>query len=163
MRQYPVITASEPLRERYRSPGSFGTRSSAYASPSVRSPATEYPPATNKGKQRSRGHGRDSQPQLEPQPEAVVPIKKKKKPRKVVKHTEPDPGELSLNKGPPAPAETAQVGGHDGHESPKNEESRAWSDDRNQQETHAASNYQSDYGIDQDEFRNVWGRDQESR
>ncbi|KAF5604664.1 DUF300 domain-containing protein [Fusarium pseudocircinatum] len=160
---YPVITASEPLRERYRSPGSFGTRSSAYASPSVRSPATEYPPATNKGKQRSRGYGRDSQPQLEPQPEAVVPIKKKKKARKVVKHAEPDLGELGLNKGPPAPAETAQVGGQDGHESPKNEESRAWSDDRNQQETHAASNYQSGYGIDQDEFRNVWGRDEESR
>ncbi|RBR16914.1 uncharacterized protein FIESC28_06748 [Fusarium coffeatum] len=154
---YPVITASEPLRERYRSPGSFGGRS-AYNSPSVRSPATEYPPTT-KGKQRSNMHVPARTPQTEPQAEPVVPIKKKKKPKKVVKHEEPNTSKLGLDKGP-APAE---VGGHDGQVSPGNSGARTWNDDHHESEHHSTSNYQSNYGTDEDEFRNVWGRDEESR
>ncbi|QPC72686.1 hypothetical protein HYE68_003438 [Fusarium pseudograminearum] len=158
---YPVITASEPLRERYRSPGSFGGRS-AYNSPSVRSPATEYPP-NNKGKQRSSAHTPARTPRVEPQAESVVPIKKKKKPKKVVKHDEPDPNKLGLDKGPPAPVETVQVGGHDGQASPGNSGSRTVNDGGDQSEHQTTSSYESHHGIDEEEFRNVWGRDEESR
>ncbi|OBS19485.1 hypothetical protein FPOA_11211 [Fusarium poae] len=148
---YPVITASEPLRERYRSPGSFGGRS-AYNSPSVRSPAAEYPPT--KGKQRSSART----PQIEPQAEPIVPIKKKKKPKKIVKHDEPDPNKLGLNKGPPAP-----IGGHDGQTSPGNSGSRTADDGGDQSEHQTVSNYESSHRIDGDGFRNVWGSDEESR
>ncbi|EEU40374.1 uncharacterized protein NECHADRAFT_91131 [Fusarium vanettenii 77-13-4] len=160
---YPVITASEPLRDRYRSPGSFGTRSPAYHSPSVRSPAPETASSTNKGKQRSRDS--PPTPQPEPIPEAVVPIKKKKKSKKVVKHAEPDPAKLGLGKGPPAPAEASQARTYDGGDSPVNEDSAEWSGTQNQTQPHGfMSNYQSNYRIDDDEeFRNVWGRDEESR
>lgn len=98
-------------------------------------------------------------PQTEPQTEPVVPIKKKKKPKKVVKHEEPNTSKLGLDKGP-APAE---VGGHDGQVSPGNNGARTWNDDHHESEHHSTSNYQSNYGTDEDEFRNVWGRDEESR
>ncbi|KAF4471737.1 hypothetical protein FALBO_1338 [Fusarium albosuccineum] len=161
---YPVITASEPLRERYRSPGSFGTRSPAFASPSVRSPAIETAPSTSKGKQRSREPAPARPPAPEPQPEPVVPIKKKK-PKKVVKHEEPDPSKLGLGKGPPAPAEASRTRGYDGVDSPVNEESREWSGAQHESQPHGfMSNYQSNYRIDDnDDFQNVWGRDEESR
>ncbi|KAF4971765.1 hypothetical protein FZEAL_9756 [Fusarium zealandicum] len=153
---YPVITASEPLRERYRSPGSFGTRSPAFASPSVRSPATETAPS-RKGKQRSR--------EPEPEPETVVPIKKKRKSKKVVKHAAPDPDKLG-GKGPSAPAEASLVRDHDEEPSPAKEEptERNVTREESQPQSYVA-NYQSNYHVeeDNDEFRNVWGRDEESR
>ncbi|RGP65026.1 hypothetical protein FLONG3_9361 [Fusarium longipes] len=158
---YPVITASEPLRERYRSPGSFGGRS-AYSSPSVRSPATEHPP-NGKGKQRSSAHAPARTPRTEPQAESVVPIKKKKKPKKVVKHEEPNINKLGLDKGPPAPVESPPVGGHDGQSSPGNNGSSIWNNDRDESEHQTTPNYESSHGTDGDEFQNVWGRDEESR
>ncbi|KPM42419.1 Transmembrane protein 184 [Neonectria ditissima] len=150
---YPVITASEPLRNRYRSAEAFGSRSPSVRSPAVRSPAVRGPstaPSTGKGKQKI----------AEPEPQAVVPIKKKKKAKKAVKHEEPEPSQLGLGKDPLP--EASQGGGYDGVESPINEEVREWN--RSEQDQPQQEDYMSRYrASDEDEFGNVWGGDEESR
>ena len=150
-----MITASEPLRERYRrSTGSFGNRSPASNSTPARSPNVRPTrPSNNKGKQRS------TEPAANPQPPAVVSVKKKKKSKKVVKHEEPDPAKLELGKGPPA--ETAQTHEYDGGVSPINEEAGQWVGTRNQSEQR--DGHISGYQVpDNEDFRNVWGRDEEA-
>jgi hypothetical protein len=94
----------------------------------------------------------------------VVLIKKKKKSKKVVKHAEPNPRELALDKEPPASVESAQVGGRDGQESPRNDETEAIGGNGQDQPQSPVGSYHSpSYGVDEDEFRNVWGGDEESR
>ncbi|KAH8735605.1 organic solute transporter Ostalpha-domain-containing protein [Ilyonectria robusta] len=151
---YPVITASEPLRDRYRSARSFGSRSPSYTpparSPAVAGSSTRAP--TSKGKQKI----------AEPEPQAVVPIKKKKKAKKVVKHEEPDPSKLGLGKGPPPEASPAP--GYDGVESPVNEEVGEWGSSAQSQPQQEEEDYMSRYQVtDSDGFGDVWGRDEGSR
>ncbi|KAF7544345.1 hypothetical protein G7Z17_g10025 [Cylindrodendrum hubeiense] len=156
---YPVITASEPLRNRYRSARSFGSRSPSYTPP-VRSPAVTRSPTgaptdapTGKGKQRI----------TQPEPQAVVPIKKKKKAKKVVKHEEPNPSQLGLEQGPP-PEPSPTRGGYDGVESPINEEVSEWGSSAQPQPQQEEEDYMSRYqATGNDGFGNVWGRDEESR
>lgn len=87
--------------------------------------------------------------------EAVIQVKKKK-PKKVVKHEEPDPAKLELGKGPPA--DSAQTQTYDGGASPLADEVGEWESTQHQQ-----TNYEPRYQMgDNDEFGNVWGRDGES-
>ncbi|KAI5463147.1 organic solute transporter Ostalpha-domain-containing protein [Mariannaea sp. PMI_226] len=155
---YPVITASEPLRERYRSAASFGTPSPGLTPSSMRPPTTRRAPATPSN---SKGKQKATEPQAAPEPEPIIPIKKKKKAKKVVKHEQPDPSNLGLGKGPPAP-EPVQASGYDEITSPVSEEVNAWGSNvkDHSQEEQDVSRYQ----VADDEFsQNIWGRDEESR
>lgn len=157
---YPVITASEPLRERYRrSTGSYyGSRSVTSNSTPVRSPAPQEEAPNGKGKQR-RG---------EPEPEPIIPIKKKKKAKakKVVHHQEPDPAKLGLGKGPPAEAQAeaskSNDEGHDGTRSPVPAPVQAQEEQHDQVEERSPQHEPSPgYQIeDNEDFKNVWGRDE---
>ncbi|POR39335.1 Transmembrane protein [Tolypocladium paradoxum] len=141
---YPVITASEPLCERYRpSTGSFGTRPPARASPTSRSPATAG----------SASLPRPGGGQSSVEPQTVVPVRKKKKAKKVVKHPEPEPSSLGLGRGPPAPASVDQS--YDG--APRMEEARQGGDAEAQRQS---DDREPQYHVpDSDEFRNVWAGD----
>lgn len=60
--------------------------------------------------------------------------------------------------------ESAQVGGRDGQESPRNDETEAiGNNDQDQPQSPVGSYRSPSYGVDEDEFRNVWGGDEESR
>lgn len=92
----------------------------------------------------------------------MVPIKKKKKAKKVVKHEEPDPSKLGLGKGPPPEASPAP--GYDGVESPINEEVGEWGSSAQSQPQQEEEDYMSRYQVtDSDGFGDVWGRDEGSR
>ncbi|KAF7548836.1 hypothetical protein G7046_g8534 [Stylonectria norvegica] len=155
---YPVITANEPLRDRFRSAASFGTRSPAFTPPPRRSPpATEEPSSTSKGKQKC----------TEPQPETVVTVKKKKKrkPTKVIKHEEPDVSTLGLDKDPPmdvVQAEASQVqdqGRDDEEQSRLSPEAREWDGAQDEEREDRLPKYTVP---DDEEFRNVWEGDGKS-
>lgn len=143
--QYPVITASEPLRERYRSwASSSGTSTPALSSNTPRSPDFfESSSSQSRGKQRS----------VE-QPPAVA-IKKKKKTKKVVKHPEPDPSKLGLGRGPPTADSETQ--GLDGAGPTGLGEAVQRQQNAGSQEP---QEHTSDYNVpESEEFRNVWGGD----
>ncbi|KAK5998304.1 Vaccuole membrane protein hfl11 [Cladobotryum mycophilum] len=141
---YPVITASEPLRERYASWAS----SSGTGTPTTPLSASRFPhngtapSSSRKGKQRSRE-----------QPPAVA-VKKPKKEIKVVKHPEPDPAQLGLER--EAPIAVSKTYGYDGTAAPKaKEEPTPWSNTEQQGEDEETPQYQVQ--DDSEEFRNVWG------
>ncbi|KAH7328008.1 organic solute transporter Ostalpha-domain-containing protein [Stachybotrys elegans] len=136
---YPVITASEPLRERYlSSTGNFGPRTprpernSPYRAPSINGP-------NSKGKKRSL------------EPGVVVPVKHKNK-VPIIAHQKPDPAELGLQKGPPVERSTPQAGEP---ASPPREQT-AWNDGAAQEQDNRSPGFEVP---ESDEFRDVWGRD----
>ncbi|OAQ71388.1 organic solute transporter ostalpha [Pochonia chlamydosporia 170] len=148
---YPVITASEPLAERYRSSmSSYNGRSPAWSTG-----PTRPPPQTRASGSTSP---RNPPPQQTAEPQPVVVVKKKKKAKKVVKHPEPDPADLGLGKGPPAaspapPTTEASTSA----QRPQADEARQWGDSAVDEEEHATSpRYQVE---DSEEFRNVWDGD----
>ncbi|KJZ77990.1 hypothetical protein HIM_02627 [Hirsutella minnesotensis 3608] len=122
-RQYPVITASEPLATRYRaSQVSLGARSQGSASRTA----------------------------AEPQ---VVPVRKKKKVKKVVKHAEPNPSQLGLDRGPPAPQQAESSRGGEG----RSGEAAPSAPQETRDESQPPDNQTPTYHLaDNDEFRNVW-------
>ena len=111
----------------------------------------------------------------------IVPVKKKKKAKKPVKHQEPDTSKLGLGQGAPSQPPSAQAPkspasptnasstqdrpaerpksperGNDTTESPRTEETTAWAanDDDNQGQS---QNHNPGYQLpDSDEFKNVW-------
>jgi hypothetical protein len=85
-----------------------------------------------------------------------VPVKKKKKSKKIVHHEEPDVSKLGLGKGPPA--ESTPSHGYDGAVSPLNEEVGEWAESREQRRDDHTSGYRVP---DNDEPGNVWGGDEE--
>ncbi|KHN97986.1 DUF300 domain protein [Metarhizium album ARSEF 1941] len=151
---YPVITASEPLAERYRlSMSSLNSRSASCSTESTR----PRPPQATSSKPNSSRHPSPGQTE-EPQP--VVVVKKKKKAKKVVKHPEPDPAGLGLGKGPPAApaaaalasAPTTAAEASASGQRPEPEEARRRGDSATDEESQTHR-----YHIDgSDEFRNVW-------
>lgn len=114
-------------------------------------------PSNSKGKQRSTEPVTESPTESQPEPPAVVPVKKKKKAKKVVHHEAPDPAKLGLGKGPPA--ERTETHGYDGGVSPINEEAGQWVGSQGQRRDEDTSGYRA---ADNDEFKNVWGRDEEA-
>ncbi|KAM4056624.1 organic solute transporter ostalpha domain-containing protein [Hirsutella rhossiliensis] len=139
---YPVITASEPLSERYRSSqaslraGSPGWAPTASPSPA---PLPVSPPP----------HSERSRSTEEPQ--QVVPIKKKRT-KKIVKHAQPNTSDLGLGRGPPAPQSAEQGRSAD----PRTEEARPQVDVEAQQQEDRGPQI---HVPDSDEFRNVWDGD----
>ena len=88
----------------------------------------------------------------------------------MVKHEEPDPAKLELAKGPPA--EAAQTHSYDGEASPINEEVVEWNDvsAHNGNREESPVNDEGEWSgpqryapEDDEEFRNVWEGDEESK
>lgn len=146
---YPVITASEPLRERYASwASSSETRilnSHTYNSIPTNNDAVE--PSQQKGKQTDSEHSEQQEP-------PVVVIKKKKKSKKVVKHPDPKPSDVISDHEDQGNARATQ--GYDGSHSPAAEEQGPWASTERHDARESVSSYQIS---DSDEFRNVWGAD----
>ncbi|CAG9944382.1 unnamed protein product [Clonostachys rosea f. rosea IK726] len=144
---YPVITASQPLGDRYYASRSYYNNRSPVHIPPARSPSFS-PPFSQ---------------QQNVVPETVVPVKKKKK--KVVKHKAPDTSKLHLGeertRSPPISginndgiAETSR---------PADPEPQAITPTVHEEES-PEDNYTSRYSVSQtEEFRNVWDGDEESR
>ncbi|RDA95210.1 hypothetical protein CP533_1817 [Ophiocordyceps camponoti-saundersi (nom. inval.)] len=136
---YPVITASEPLSSRYRpSRENLGLNSPGWTVTSPASTAPFPPP----GRQQPAD---DTAPTTSPP--QVVPIKKKKK-KKVVKHAQPDPSDLGLDR--EEPTSSAAGAGHE-VETPQARTPAVLKQSDDQ-----ATGYQAS---ESDEFRNVWNRD----
>ncbi|EHK43468.1 uncharacterized protein TrAtP1_013320 [Trichoderma atroviride] len=146
---YPVITASEPLRERYASwASSSETRilnSHTYNSIPTNNDAAES--SQQKGKQTDSEHSEQQEP-------PVVVIKKKKKSKKVVKHPDPTPSDVISDHEDQGNARATQ--GYDGSHSPAAEEQGPWASTERNDARESVSSYQIS---DSDEFRNVWGAD----
>lgn len=149
--QYPVITANEPLRDRYRS--SFSNRGTYSPAPRVGTPQRRSPASASK---LSSAKSKDS---AEEPP--VIAVKTKKKTRKVVvKHPEPEAAAL-LGDAEPGVGEPSAAHGHDGATSPpppdlKQKQSAPDDDDGGDDGDDDRS--RTTYNIDEsDEFRNVWG------
>ncbi|KAK9436912.1 DUF300 domain protein [Metarhizium brunneum] len=146
---YPVITASEPLAERYRSSmSSHNGTSPAWSTRSARPPP---PQAANS----NSGSSRQSSSQRIEEPQPVVVVKKKKKTKKVVKHPEPDPAGLGLVKGAPAlsPDPTGTTDASASVQQPEPEEAGQGGDSAATDEGQQTHRYHVDGS---DEFRNVW-------
>lgn len=143
---YPVITASEPLRERYiSSAGKFVARSPAVGSPRG-SPGSSRQPSI-KGKQNA----------VEPQ--HVYPIKQKKKTKKIVHHKAPDPKELGLDQPAPQDSQDATSAATQGAASPHEEEAHPWdSNVRSPLSDMQTPSPGFSLGED-DESHNAWGDD----
>lgn len=131
----------------------------------VRSP--KYPSPSPRPSDSRRASSRSTQRPGERQVEAAVPVKKKKKPKKVVHHAEPDPASLNLGAGPPAqpaPEEDATAGASTAIKSPQAKSphvespSTPWDDERGDEPQQEGGDYMSRYQVsDSEEFRNVWG------
>ncbi|EFY86183.1 DUF300 domain protein [Metarhizium acridum CQMa 102] len=146
---YPVITASEPLAERYRSSmSSHNGTSPAWSTRSARPPPPQA--ATS-----SSGSSRQSSSQQIEEPQPVVVVKKKKKTKKAVKHPEPDPAGLGLGKGAPAhsPDPTSTTEASASVQKPEPEEAGQRGDSAATDEGQQTHRYHVDGS---DEFRNVW-------
>ena len=86
-----------------------------------------------------------------PEPQMVVPVKKKKKGKKVVTHAEPDLAALGLGNGPPGAATSAEQP----HQAkPATKEAAEQSDSQTRQPHNDGPVFHVPEG---DEFRNVWG------
>lgn len=92
--------------------------------------------------------------------------RKKKKPKRVVKHPEPDPADMGLDKGPPAATSLAEAEGGSAPtepdpspavEEPVTAESRELGDASADQRDDEPPKHSVG---DSDEFRNVWGGQQ---
>ncbi|KFG84269.1 DUF300 domain protein [Metarhizium anisopliae] len=146
---YPVITASEPLAERYRSSmSSHNGTSPAWSTRSARPPP---PQAANS----NSGSSQQSSSQRIEEPQPVVVVKKKKKTKKVVKHPEPDPAGLGLGKSAPAhsPDPTGTTDASASVQKPEPEEAGQGGDSAATDEGQKTNRYHVDGS---DEFRNVW-------
>ncbi|KAK0764420.1 hypothetical protein N5P37_003821 [Trichoderma harzianum] len=142
---YPVVTASEPLRERYASWAS-NSETRLYSSPS-------HAPTPSRNNSASSLHRQDQHTESE-QPPPVVVIKKKKKSKKTVQHTEPSPSDVKPHQEDQSSARATPS--YDGNQSPAIEEHQPWaSTDHEDVHDHSPS-YQVP---DSDEFRNVWDGD----
>jgi hypothetical protein len=150
---YPVITASEPLSERYYSAsGNFAPRPSAFRTPSSRTTDSSSnrhssPGSRAKGKQRSEDHG------------GVVPVRQpKQKPVKPVKHEEPDTSKLHLDEEAPSKSTGSEQQQSREDAKENNVESSSAADNQTRRQ---ASDYFSRFGAeDREEFRDVWSRDE---
>lgn len=174
---YPVITASEPLSERYLSHARNASRAHSYQpvqspqSPASRpSLASRRQTHTSQSSQSSQSsHSRhESTPQRQSEDPPVIPVKKKKKkPKKTIQHEVPDASQLKLNQDAPS-SRADQV---DGHQSPGHAEAAsrtsAASSSRPQagqqqepREVGEETGYFAGYQVEEnEEFRNVWGKD----
>ncbi|PHH83518.1 hypothetical protein CDD82_69 [Ophiocordyceps australis] len=140
---YPVITASQPLNQRYRSStGSLISRSSAVASPSPQSrpqTVTSAQPDLN-----------EEQAAITPQ--HVVPVKKRKKAKKgkkIVQHPDLHPSDLHLAREPEASPSSRQDDAESNVPQPHQDD-----------DIEAQRQPSGIYGLSEnDEFRNVWGSD----
>lgn len=172
--QYPVITASEPLSERYLSHARNASRAPSYQPvQSPQSPASRPSLASRRQTHLSQSsqssHSQhESTPRRESEDPPVIPVKKKKKkPKKTIQHEVPDASQLKLNQDAPS-SRANQV---DGHQSPGHEEAAsrtsAASSSRPQagpqqepREVGEEAGYFAGYQVeDNEEFRNVWGKD----
>ncbi|KAL7921621.1 organic solute transporter Ostalpha domain-containing protein [Trichoderma austrokoningii] len=145
---YPVITASEPLRERYASwASSSETR--------ILNSHTYTSIPTNNGTAESSQHkGKQTESRQQQEPPVVV-IKKKKKPKKVVKHSDPKPSDVVSDQEDQGNTRATQS--YDGTHSPAVEEQGPWASSTERNDAReSVSSYQIS---DSDEFRNVWGAD----
>ncbi|KAL7785184.1 organic solute transporter Ostalpha domain-containing protein [Trichoderma ceciliae] len=142
---YPVVTASEPLRERYAS----------WASSSETRLLTSPPHSTKlvRSDTAESSHQKGKQPDSE-QPPPVVVIKKKKKPKKVVQHPDPNPSDVISDHEDQGNARATQS--YDGNHSPAVEEHEPWAATERDDAHENAPGYQVP---DSDEFRNVWDGD----
>ncbi|KAI6781108.1 Transmembrane protein-like protein [Emericellopsis cladophorae] len=173
---YPVITANEPLRERYlSSAGNFGVRAPKYPSPQPRPtrPSAASRSTTSQSTHRPSG------------PEEVVPVKKKRKGKKAVHHhPAPNVSKLDLEAGPPpsqAPAlqttiieasppkhqvaETLENSSSPGHDQSPGIES-PWSDEPRDRNHEAGSRHDYLSGCqapDTEEFQNHWATEETSK
>ncbi|KAL7949959.1 organic solute transporter Ostalpha domain-containing protein, partial [Trichoderma barbatum] len=138
---YPVITTSEPLRERYASWASSSERIHS-SSPHSAQPA------------RSNSFNSLSQQSEPEQPPPVIVIKKKKKPKKATQHIEPDPAALKTHQEEQSSAKATQS--YDGHTSPAVEEHQPWASAERAEDHDHTPSYQVP---DSEEFRNVWDGD----
>ncbi|OAA62345.1 DUF300 domain protein [Cordyceps fumosorosea ARSEF 2679] len=146
---YPVITANEPLRERYGS--SFSSRgvyspAPRLGTPQRRSPASTAQPSSPKA-------------QAGPQEPPVIAVRKKKKPKKViVKHQGPEAEALLADTD--FAVESGATQAHDGAASSSaivaHQDTAVTAEDHN--EDHDENNGPKLNIHDSEEFRNVWGR-----
>ncbi|KAK4079408.1 hypothetical protein Trihar35433_513 [Trichoderma harzianum] len=142
---YPVVTASEPLRERYASWAS-NSETRLYSSPS-------HPPTPSRNNSASSLRQQDQHTESE-QPPPVVVIKKKKKSKKTVQHTEPSPPDVKPHQEDQSSARATPS--YDGNQSPAIEEHQPWASTEHEDEHDQTPSYQVP---DSDEFRNVWDGD----
>lgn len=84
----------------------------------------------------------------------MVVIKKKKKPKKVVKHPDPKPSDVISDHEDQGNARATQ--GYDGSRSPVVEEHGPWASTERNDARESVSSYQIS---DSDEFQNVWDAD----
>lgn len=142
---YPVITASEPLRERYASwASSSETRilnSHTYTSI----------PTSNDTAESSQQKGKQTESEQQP---PVVVIKKKKKPKKAIQHPDPKPSDVISDREDQGSTRATQS--FDGSHSPAPEEHGPWASTERNDARESVSSYQIS---DSDEFRNVWDAD----
>lgn len=99
----------------------------------------------------------------------MVPIKKKKRPKKAVHHAAPDVSKLNLGAGPPAQPtaqEDATAKASTAVQSPRVESSRVespptpWDDEQSPAQQQEGGDYISGYQASgNEEFRNVWEGD----
>ncbi|KAF4126464.1 Pfam:DUF300 [Geosmithia morbida] len=152
---YPVITANEPLGERYlSSAGNFGVRAPRYPSPQLRTSTTRKTPSP--GSQLAGGSSNSI---------TAVPVKKKAKKskqasRKVVNDVVTSPSPIMESPASPALASPSI------EEGPSIAEATPWaSSEQVQAEEEERSNYGvSGYQVaNSDEFRNVWGGEEPTK
>ncbi|PNP52874.1 hypothetical protein THARTR1_06715 [Trichoderma harzianum] len=159
---YPVITASEPLRERYASWAS-NSETRLYSSPS-------HAPTPARSNSANSLHQQGQQTESEQPPPVVVIKKKKKKAKKAVQHTEPSPSDVKSHQEDQSSARATPS--YDGNQSPAIEESYLWTstehgdvhdhvhDHAHHHEHHHEHDHTPSYQVpDSDEFRNVWDGD----
>ncbi|RFU77956.1 seven transmembrane receptor, rhodopsin family [Trichoderma arundinaceum] len=144
---YPVITASEPLRERYASWASSSETRILTSPPHIPKPVRSVSDTAESSHQ--RGKQTDSE-----QPPPVIVIKKKKKAKKVVHHPDPNPSDLRSDGEDQDNARATQS--YDGNQSPAAEEDEPWARTERDDAHDSTPSYQVS---DSDEFRNVWDGD----
>ncbi|KAH6607755.1 seven transmembrane receptor [Trichoderma cornu-damae] len=143
---YPVITASEPLRERYASWASSSETRILTSPPRITKPARTDTAESS--------HQRGKQTDSEQPPPVVISISKKKKPKKAVQHPDPKPSDLMH--APEGQDSTRATQNYDGNHSPAAEEHQPWASTERDDRRDNVPSYQVP---DSDEFRNVWDGD----
>ncbi|KAM3442162.1 hypothetical protein MY4824_001174 [Beauveria thailandica] len=148
---YPVITANEPLRERYGS--SFSSRGAYSPAPRLSTPQRRSSalPAKSSSPKAKASPQTPASPQ---EPTVVAVIKKKKKPKKVVVH-HPEPEAAALLADTDYGAGTSATQTREGAASPS---AAASHEDNAASAENVDENSTLQYNLhDNEEFRNVWG------